>query len=53
MANFAFFGAPVALFCSVDRRMGPPQWSDLGMLLQTVMPLLRAEVLRARSLRLS
>lgn len=39
--NFQFFGAPVALFCSVDRRMGPPQWSDLGMFLQTVMLLLR------------
>jgi nitroreductase len=34
---------PLALFCSVDRRMGPPQWADLGMLLQTVMLLLRAE----------
>lgn len=41
--NFQFFGAPLALFCSVDRRMGPPQWSDLGMFLQTVMLLLRAE----------
>jgi nitroreductase len=41
--NFDFFGAPLALFCSVDRRMGPPQWSDLGMYLQTVMLLLRAE----------
>lgn len=41
--NYAFFGAPLALFCSVDRRMGPPQWSDLGMLLQTLMLLLRAE----------
>ncbi len=39
--NFQFFGAPVALFCSVDRRMGPPQWSDLGMVLQTLMLLLR------------
>lgn len=39
--NFQFFGAPLALFCSVDRRMGPPQWSDLGMYLQTVMLLLR------------
>jgi nitroreductase len=39
--NFDFFGAPVALFCYVDRRMGPPQWSDLGMYLQTVMLLLR------------
>ena len=35
--NFQFFGAPAALFCTVDRRMGPPQWADLGMYLQTVM----------------
>ncbi|MEJ8858152.1 nitroreductase [Variovorax robiniae] len=41
--NFAFFGAPMALFCSIDRRMGPPQWSDCGMYLQTVMLLLREE----------
>ncbi|WP_316154427.1 nitroreductase [Cupriavidus sp. BIC8F] len=41
--NFTFFGAPLALFCTVDRRMGPPQWSDLGMYLQTVMLLLREE----------
>ncbi len=39
--NFAFFGAPVALFCSVNRSMGPPQWSDLGMYLQSLMLLLR------------
>lgn len=38
--NFAFFGAPVALFCTVGRSMGPPQWSDLGMYLQTLMLLL-------------
>lgn len=38
--NFAFFGAPVALFCTVRRTMGPPQWSDLGMYLQTLMLLL-------------
>jgi nitroreductase len=31
------FGAPCALFCFIDRRMGPPQWSDLGMFLQTFM----------------
>ena len=41
--NYAFFGAPIALFCSVDRRMGPPQWADCGMYLQTVMLLLREE----------
>lgn len=39
--NFQFFGAPVALFCYVDRSHGPPQWSDLGMFLQTLMLLLR------------
>lgn len=38
--NWDFFGAPAGLFCFVDRRMGPPQWSDLGMYLQTVMLLL-------------
>lgn len=35
--NGDFFGAPAALFCFVDRQMGPPQWSDLGMFLQTLM----------------
>ncbi|MDC1110372.1 nitroreductase [Gammaproteobacteria bacterium] len=37
MENFRFFGAPCAFFCFVDRQMGPPQWSDLGMFLQTFM----------------
>ena len=40
--NFDFFGAPAGFFCYVDRNMGPPQWSDLGMFLQTFM-LLAAE----------
>ena len=35
--NFRFFDAPAALFCFVDRIMGPPQWSDLGMFLQSFM----------------
>lgn len=35
--NGDFFGAPAALFCYVDRQMGLPQWSDLGMYLQTFM----------------
>ena len=39
--NYDFFGAPAAVFCYIDKRMGPPQWSDLGMYLQTVMLLLR------------
>ena len=37
MKNFEFFGAPCAFFCFIDRQMGPPQWSDLGMFLQTFM----------------
>lgn len=41
--NFEFFGAPLALFCSVHRGMGAPQWSDLGMFLQSVMLMLREE----------
>jgi nitroreductase len=40
--NFRFFGAPAAIFCFVDRAMGAPQWSDLGMFLQSFM-LLAAE----------
>ncbi|TDT17672.1 nitroreductase [Ilumatobacter fluminis] len=35
--NDEFFGAPAGLFCFIDRGMGPPQWSDLGMFLQTFM----------------
>jgi nitroreductase len=35
--NYDFFGAPVGLLFCLDRRLGPPQWSDLGMYMQTVM----------------
>jgi nitroreductase len=35
--NATFFGAPVALFFCLDRKLGPPQWADLGMYMQTVM----------------
>ncbi len=35
--NIEFFGAPVGIFFSLDRKLGPPQWSDLGMYMQTVM----------------
>lgn len=35
--NFRFFDAPAGLFCFVDKQMGLPQWSDLGMFLQTFM----------------
>ncbi len=35
--NYGFFGAPLALFFTIDRDMGPGQWSDLGMYIQTLM----------------
>jgi nitroreductase len=35
--NNDFFSAPAAIFCYVDRQMNAPQWSDLGMFLQTFM----------------
>jgi nitroreductase len=33
--NFAFFGAPAAFFVTVDKRMGAPQWQDLGWFLNS------------------
>ena len=41
LKNYEFFGAPSAFFCFVDRQMGRPQWSDLGMFLQTFMLIAR------------
>lgn len=35
--NGLFFDAPVGLFFCLDRNLGPPQWSDLGMYMQTLM----------------
>lgn len=37
MDNYKGFGAPVMLFLHCSRIMGPPQWSDMGMWLQSVM----------------
>lgn len=45
--NWQCFGAPAALFVYIDRDMGPAQWADLGIYLQTVMLLLRAEGLHS------
>jgi nitroreductase len=45
--NSEAFGAPVVLFCYLDRTMGLGQWADAGMYLQTVMLLLRAEGLHS------
>ena len=35
--NYDFFGAPVALFFSIDRLFDRPQWAHLGMFLQNLM----------------
>jgi nitroreductase len=43
MRNFKFFDAPAAFFCFVDKQMGPPQWSDLGMFIQTFMLLAKEQ----------
>lgn len=45
--NWDCFGAPAALFCYIDRDLGAAQWVDIGMYLQTVMLLLRAEGLHS------
>ena len=47
IANWNCFGAPAALFCYIDRTLGRPQWADVGMYLQTIMLLLRAEGLHS------
>jgi nitroreductase len=35
--NYAFFGAPVGLIVTIDRRLEVGSWLDLGMFLQNVM----------------
>jgi nitroreductase len=39
--NFLFFGAPVALFIAIDRKLGPGQWADLGGYIHALMFLAR------------
>ncbi len=41
--NYDFFGAPVGMFFFLDRSMGAPQWSDLGMFIQNIMLLAREQ----------
>jgi nitroreductase len=41
--NFQAFGAPVLMLVHTPRYMGPPQWSDIGMWLQSIALLLREE----------
>ncbi len=42
-ANIKCFGAPILLLCHFPKLMKEPQWSDVGMWLQTIMLLLRGE----------
>ncbi|MGY4295183.1 nitroreductase [Bradyrhizobium sp. i1.4.4] len=35
--NYAFFGAPVALIVTIDRRLEVGSWLDLGMFIQNVL----------------
>jgi nitroreductase len=39
--NWEFFGAPVGLIFTIDRRMQACQWVDLGIFLQSIMLLAR------------
>jgi nitroreductase len=39
--NFMFFNAPVGLFITIDRRLGPGQWADLGGYINTMAFLAR------------
>ncbi len=41
--NLASFNAPALLLVYFPRVMGPPQWSDVGMWLQSIMLLLREQ----------
>lgn len=42
MRNYSFFGAPVGLFFTMDRKLLHGSWIDVGMFMQNVMTLARA-----------
>ena len=35
--NFELFGAPVGIFVTIDKHLGPGSWLDAGMFMQTLM----------------
>ena len=41
--NFMFFGAPVGILVTIDKRMDAPQFMDIGIYLQTLMLLAREQ----------
>lgn len=45
--NYTFFGAPVGLIVTIDRRLAVGSWLDLGMFIQTVLLAARARGLES------
>jgi len=43
LKNYTFFGAPVGLFFTLDKRLEFGSWLDIGMFMQNVMVLARGE----------
>ena len=43
--NYSFFGAPIGLIFTIDRRLGQGSWLDLGMFMQGIMTAARAATL--------
>lgn len=43
LKNYTFFGAPVGLFFTLDKRLDLGSWLDIGMFMQNVMVLARGE----------
>lgn len=41
--NYLFFGAPVGMIVTIDRRLNTGSWIDLGMFLQTLLVAARGE----------
>ena len=39
--NFVFFNAPAAIFITIERKLGPGQWADLGGYIHALMYLAR------------
>ena len=47
MRNYTFFGAPCAMFFAIDKQMQEGQWSDMGMVIQSIMLLAREKGLHS------
>ncbi len=47
LENYKFFGAPVGMFFAIDKQMQEGQWSDMGMLIQSIMLVAREKGLHS------